>query len=107
VHGLHQIPIAVNTARCEHQRGVNLASGSVLQSPQAGEIASFIADEGQPVEYGEDVVELAPFFGGAHIDGSHTSVPTCRSFTGSEVGFTRVCLKGVECTMSQPKLSGV
>ena len=38
------------------------------QSPQAGEIATFLVDEGQPVEYGEDVVELAPFFGG-HIIG--------------------------------------
>jgi hypothetical protein len=38
----------------------------LLQAPQAGEIASFLADEGQPVEYGEDVVELAPFFGGLH-----------------------------------------
>ena len=38
------------------------------QAPQAGEITSFIKDEGQPVEYGEDVVELAPFFGG-HIIG--------------------------------------
>ena len=47
-----------------------------MQSPQAGEIASFIADEGQPVEYGEDVVELAPFFGGAYVAGAHTWLPS-------------------------------
>jgi len=49
---------------------------SVMQSPQAGEIASFIADEGQPVEYGEDVVELAPFFGGADIAGRQSHLVT-------------------------------
>ncbi len=48
-------------ASCAHTFGPCL-----LQAPQAGEIASFLADEGQPVEYGEDVVELAPFFGGLH-----------------------------------------
>ncbi len=47
-----------------------------MQSPQAGEIASFIADEGQPVEYGEDVVELAPFFGGADIAGRQSHLVT-------------------------------
>lgn len=39
-----------------------------VQAPQAGEIVAFVAEEGQPVEYGETVVELAPFFGG-HIIG--------------------------------------
>ena len=49
------------------------------QAPQAGEIASFIKDEGQPVEYGEDVVELAPFFGGTSLPCSpvHSTPAPC------------------------------
>lgn len=39
-----------------------------MQSPQAGEIVSFVVEDGKPVEYGEAVLELAPFFGG-HIIG--------------------------------------
>ena len=39
-----------------------------LECPQAGELVAFLADEGAPVEYGEPVVEIAPFFGG-HIIG--------------------------------------
>ena len=41
---------------------------SKLQAPQAGEVVAFVVEEGKPVEYGEVVVELAPFFGG-HIIG--------------------------------------
>lgn len=39
-----------------------------LQAPQAGEIVSFVADDGNAVEYKEVIVEIAPFFGG-HIIG--------------------------------------
>lgn len=39
-----------------------------LESPQAGEIARFVLDDGEPVEYGQTILELAPFFGG-HIIG--------------------------------------
>lgn len=38
------------------------------QAPQAGEVVTFKVDEGGPVEYGQVVIELAPFFGG-HIIG--------------------------------------
>lgn len=38
------------------------------QAPQAGEIASYKAEDGDAVEYGQSVVEIAPFFGG-HIIG--------------------------------------
>ena len=38
------------------------------QAPQAGEIVSFSVEEGQPVEYNQPILELAPFFGG-HIIG--------------------------------------
>lgn len=41
---------------------------SLLQSPQAGQIATFSCDEGESVEYKQSVIELAPFFGG-HIIG--------------------------------------
>lgn len=40
----------------------------LAQAPQAGELAKFLIEEGSPVEYGQAVVELAPFFGG-HIIG--------------------------------------
>lgn len=39
-----------------------------IESKQAGEIVQFVVEDGKPVEYGEVVVELAPFFGG-HIIG--------------------------------------
>jgi biotin carboxyl carrier protein len=39
-----------------------------VKSPQAGEVAKFRVDEGEAVEYGQIVLELAPFFGG-HIIG--------------------------------------
>lgn len=39
-----------------------------VESPQAGEIVSFLVEEGEAVEYREDIVEIAPFFGG-HIIG--------------------------------------
>jgi len=39
-----------------------------VEAPQAGEIAAFRLEDGDPVEYQEVVVELAPFFGG-HIIG--------------------------------------
>jgi hypothetical protein len=39
-----------------------------LQAPQAGEVAKFLVEDGAPVEYLQEVVELAPFFGG-HIIG--------------------------------------
>ncbi len=38
------------------------------QAPQAGEAVHFLVEEGSPVEYGQVIVELAPFFGG-HIIG--------------------------------------
>jgi biotin carboxyl carrier protein len=39
-----------------------------IKAPQAGEAARFCLNEGDPVEYGQVVLELAPFFGG-HIIG--------------------------------------
>jgi biotin carboxyl carrier protein len=39
-----------------------------IEAPQAGEVARFLLNEGDAVEYGQDVLELAPFFGG-HIIG--------------------------------------
>ena len=39
-----------------------------VQSPQAGEAVEFLIEEGKPVEFREEVVSLAPFFGG-HIIG--------------------------------------
>jgi biotin carboxyl carrier protein len=39
-----------------------------MQAPQAGEVVSFKLEDGDPVEYKQVVVELAPFFGG-HIIG--------------------------------------
>jgi biotin carboxyl carrier protein len=39
-----------------------------IEAPQAGELVAFLADEGSPVEYGEPVCEIAPFFAG-HIIG--------------------------------------
>ncbi len=44
-----------------------------VQAPQAGEIVSFAVEEGQPVEYNQPIVELAPFFGG-HIIGDRKHV---------------------------------
>eukprot|EP00882_Tetradesmus_deserticola_P032389 GHRQ01036748.1.p3 GENE.GHRQ01036748.1~~GHRQ01036748.1.p3 ORF type:complete len:105 (-),score=29.93 GHRQ01036748.1:432-746(-) len=38
------------------------------QAPQAGEISAYRAEEGDPVEYNQSVVEIAPYFGG-HIIG--------------------------------------
>ena len=37
-------------------------------SPQAGEVARFLVEDGAPVMYGQTIVELSPFFGG-HIIG--------------------------------------
>lgn len=39
-----------------------------VEAPQAGEVVSFKLNDGDPVEYKQVVVELAPFFGG-HIIG--------------------------------------
>jgi biotin carboxyl carrier protein len=39
-----------------------------VESPQAGEVAAFLLEEGDPVEYKQVVLELAPFFAG-HIIG--------------------------------------
>ena len=39
-----------------------------VEAPQAGEVAEFLLEEGAPVEYGCEVLEIAPFFGG-HIIG--------------------------------------
>jgi biotin carboxyl carrier protein len=39
-----------------------------VESPQAGEVLSFLVEEGEAVEYLEEVVDIAPFFGG-HIIG--------------------------------------
>lgn len=40
----------------------------MVQAPQAGEAVEFLIEEGKPVEFREEVVVLAPFFGG-HIIG--------------------------------------
>jgi multidrug efflux pump subunit AcrA (membrane-fusion protein) len=34
----------------------------LLQAPQDGEVVQFRAEEGDPVEYGQVVVAIAPFF---------------------------------------------
>jgi len=39
-----------------------------VESPQAGEVGVFLVDEGEAVEYLEEIVDIAPFFGG-HIIG--------------------------------------
>lgn len=39
-----------------------------VESPQAGEVGAFLVDEGEAVEYLEEIVDIAPFFGG-HIIG--------------------------------------
>ncbi|KAL0052348.1 hypothetical protein WJX82_000691 [Trebouxia sp. C0006] len=39
-----------------------------VEAPQAGEAVEFLIEEGKPVEFREEVVSLAPFFGG-HIIG--------------------------------------
>ncbi|KAH7618957.1 putative Biotin carboxyl carrier protein of acetyl-CoA carboxylase [Nannochloris sp. 'desiccata'] len=39
-----------------------------VECPQAGEIVSFVVDDGEAVEYLQPVVEISPFFGG-HIIG--------------------------------------
>jgi hypothetical protein len=45
-----------------------LGTFAEIKAPQAGEVAKFLLVEGDPVEYGQVVLELAPFFGG-HIIG--------------------------------------
>ncbi|GBF88478.1 hypothetical protein Rsub_01191 [Raphidocelis subcapitata] len=45
-----------------------LGTFAEVKAPQAGEVAKFLVDEGEAVEYGQVVLELAPFFGG-HIIG--------------------------------------
>ena len=39
-----------------------------VECPQAGEVAAFLVDDGEAVEYKQDIVEISPFFGG-HIIG--------------------------------------
>lgn len=39
-----------------------------VECPQAGEVTSFLVEEGEAVEYQQAVLEIAPFFGG-HIIG--------------------------------------
>ena len=39
-----------------------------VKAPQAGEVARFVVKDGEPVMYGQTIVELSPFFGG-HIIG--------------------------------------
>ena len=34
-----------------------------LQAPLAGEIIAYLAEEGDPVEYRQELVEIAPYFG--------------------------------------------
>ncbi len=34
-----------------------------VQAPQAGEVTAFLLEEGAAVEYKQEVIELAPFFG--------------------------------------------
>ena len=33
------------------------------QSPLAGEIIAYLVEEGDPVEYRQELVEIAPYFG--------------------------------------------
>lgn len=40
-----------------------------VEAPQAGEVVQFLLQDGAPVEYKQEVIELAPFFGG-HIVGN-------------------------------------
>ena len=37
-----------------------------MQAPLAGEIIAYLAEEGDPVEYRQELVEIAPYFG-AHL----------------------------------------
>lgn len=39
------------------------AWGPARQAPLAGEIIAYLADEGDPVEYRQELVEIAPYFG--------------------------------------------
>ena len=39
-----------------------------IKAPQAGEVARFVVKDGEPVMYGQTILELSPFFGG-HIIG--------------------------------------
>lgn len=39
------------------------ASRCTLQAPLAGEIIAYLAEEGDPVEYRQELVEIAPYFG--------------------------------------------
>jgi biotin carboxyl carrier protein len=39
-----------------------------VECPQAGEVVTFVVDDGEAVEYLQDIVEISPFFGG-HIIG--------------------------------------
>lgn len=45
-----------------------LIASLIIQAPQAGEAVEFLIEEGKPVEFRQEVVTLAPFFGG-HIIG--------------------------------------
>ena len=47
---------------------IAFSMSSYVQAPQAGEAVEFLIEEGKPVEFREEVVSLAPFFGG-HIIG--------------------------------------
>ena len=38
-------------------------SRCALQAPLAGEIIAYLAEEGDPVEYRQELVEIAPYFG--------------------------------------------
>lgn len=51
---------------CNKAHCVNMVCA--VQAPQAGEAVEFLIEEGKPVEFREEVVSLAPFFGG-HIIG--------------------------------------
>ena len=39
------------------------ASRCAVQAPLAGEIIAYLAEEGDPVEYRQELVEIAPYFG--------------------------------------------
>ncbi len=41
-----------------------LGTHFAVEASQAGEVARFKVQDGEPVEYGQLIVELAPFFGG-------------------------------------------
>ena len=76
------------------------ASRCALQAPLAGEIIAYLAEEGDPVEYRQELVEIAPYFGALAF--ALSLVPLARQnrkmrhfFHSSAVGALMVCSFGV------------